>query len=238
MKFSPVIFALTILTVTGCKSQAQQNSNNVTIVGAMRNVMWKGELAGSIRLDTIANRMNLYGIGPVEYLSGEIVIVEGRSYKATVVSETSMKVEETFDIKAPFFGYANISKWTEHTLPDTVRTIPQIERYLDRITKTAPRPFMFRLSGVVERAKIHIVNLPKGSKVSSPADAHKGQVNYFVNNEASEIIGFFSTAHKAIFTHHDTFLHMHLITTDRTKMGHLDELLFKGGGVKLSLPAE
>lgn len=95
---------------------------------------------------------------------------------------------------------------------------------------------MFKLSGIVDLATIHIVNLPKGSKVSSPDEAHKGQKNYKVKNEQSEIIGFFSTEHKAIFTHHDTFLHMHLITADRQKMGHLDEVVFKKGTMKLYLP--
>lgn len=57
-------------------------------------------------------------------------------------------------------------------------------------------------------------------------------------NEQSEIIGFFSTEHKAILTHHDTYLHMHLITKDRQKMGHLDEVLFKKGMMKLYLPTE
>ena len=116
--------------------------------------------------------------------------------------------------------------------------IQQLEQYLDKVTKSSPRPFMFKLSGTVEQATIHIVNLPNGSKVSSPDEAHKGQKNYELNNEQSEIIGFFSTEHKAIFTHHDTFLHMHLITVDRKKMGHLDEVRFKSGAIKLYLPTE
>lgn len=65
-----------------------------------------------------------------------------------------------------------------------------------------------------------------------------GQVNYPLNNEQAEIIGFFSTEHKTIFTHHDTFLHIHLMTTDKQKMGHLDEVWFKKGRMKLYLPTE
>ena len=97
---------------------------------------------------------------------------------------------------------------------------------------------MFKLAGTVEQATIHIVNLPKGSKVTSPEEAHKGLTNYHLTNEQSEIIGFFPTEHKAIFTHHDTYLHMHLISTDRKKMGHLDEVLFKKGTMTLYLPTE
>lgn len=193
----------------------------------MKNVMWKGQLYGNIDLDTIALKKDLYGLGPVECLSGEILILDGKSYKSTVVSDTSMKVVEDYHIKAPFFGYTNISRWIEQSLPDSIQTIPQLEQYLDQVTKSSPRPFMFRLSGTVEEATIHIVNLPKGSNVSSPAEAHQGQVNYSIKNEASEIVGFFSTAHKSIFTHHDTYLHMHLITADRQKNG-----TFRRGGVR------
>lgn len=238
MKHKTILLALTIFTLTSNSAIAQQTSGEVKIVGEMKNVMWKGQLSGSINLDTLTNKTHLYGLGPVEYLRGEILIVDGKSYKSTVVSGKTMKVEETYDLKAPFFAYAVISKWTEHELPDSVQSIPQLETYLVQTTKNAPRPFMFKLTGTVEQATIHVVNLPEGSKVSSPDEAHKGQKNYDLKNEQSEIIGFFSTEHKAIFTHHDTFLHMHLITKDRLKMGHLDKVVFKKGMVKLNLPAE
>ena len=97
---------------------------------------------------------------------------------------------------------------------------------------------MFHLAGTVEEATIHIVNLPKGSTVSSPDEAHEGQINVDLSNEQADIVGFFSTEHKAIFTHHDTFLHMHLMTTDKQKMGHLDDVMLKKGTMKLYLPTE
>lgn len=238
MHVQKAILNLSIFTFIICSLKAQQAGNAVKIIGEMKNVMWKGQLYGNIHLDTIADKRNLYGLGPVEYLAGEIIIINGKSYKSTVVTNSTMKVEETYAIKAPFFGYATISNWTEQALPDSIETIQQLEQYLDIVTKHSPRPFMFKLSGTVKQANIHIVNLPKGSTVSSPEDAHKGQINYELVNEPSEMIGFFSTAHKAIFTHHDTYLHMHIITTDRQKMGHLDKVLFKKGSMKLYLPTE
>lgn len=238
MKLNTVFIGLITFTLANGTTNAQQGNNSVKVIGEMRNVMWKGQLYGNIRLDTIADKTNLYGLGPVEYLAGEVLIINGRSYKSTVVSDTAMKVEETYHIRAPFFGYANIAKWREQDLPHDIQTLAQLEQYIDRVTKTSPRPFIFKLSGVVEQATIHIVNLPPGSTVSSPAEAHKGQINYQLKNEQSEIIGFFSTQHKAIFTHHDTYLHMHLITADRLKMGHLDEVHFKSGTMKLYLPEQ
>lgn len=237
MNCSTSVLLLGIFIGGSTSAAGQQAAHQVNIVGAMKNVMWKGQLAGNIKLDTISSKTHLYGLGPVEYLTGEILIVDGKCYRSTVISDTEMKVEETYALKAPFFGYAHIPLWKEQIVPDTIQTISQLEQYIDLFTKNAKRPFMFKLTGVVEQATIHIVNLPAGTKVSSPAEAHQGQQQYQLTNEASEIIGFFSTAHQAIFTHHDTYLHLHLITSDRKKMGHLDELLLKKGTVQLFLPA-
>ena len=95
MDFKTTLIGLTILTLTNCSTKAQQTSNEVKIVGQMKNVMWKGQLYGNINLDTIANKSNLYGLGPVEYLSGEILIIDGKSYKSMVVKPHFL-VTQTF----------------------------------------------------------------------------------------------------------------------------------------------
>src|SRR5699024_5237126 len=238
MSLQTFFISILFLFSIGFSAVDQQENNTVKVVGKMKDVMWKGELEGKINLDTISDQSNLYGLGPVEFLTGEILIIDGKAYKSTVISDTEMKVEKTYDLKAPFFGFSTVKKWKKQDLPKHIQTIKDLELYLDEITENSPRPFMFKLSGIVEKATIHIVNLPENAKVSSPKEAHEGQVDYFLENENTDIVGFFSTEHQTIFTHHDTFLHMHLITKDRLKMGHLDEVLFKKGEMKLYLPAE
>jgi len=206
------------------------------ISGAMKNVMHKGELFPTINLDTIANKTHLYGLGPVAYLTGEIMILDGKAYKSAVINDTAMQVIETFDLKAPFFGYANVDNWSEYPFPDSIHTIPQLENYLNETTKQYPRPFFFRITTTVDSATVHIVNLPPGSKISSPEEAHHGLRHYSITDRNVELIGFFSTEHKTIFTQHDTWVHIHLMTDDRKKMGHLEELYIKKGSAKLFLP--
>lgn len=232
----------TALLLGSCSSKTIETttpvSSEVQVVGAMRNVMWKGELAGTIDLDTLSDKEHLIGLGPVEYLAGELMLVDGKSYISVVASDTTMQVEETFAAKAPFFVYARVPEWQERTVPDSIQTLQQLELYLDAETKNSKRPFPFKLSGQIEQAIIHIVNLPAGSTVSNPDEAHQGQVNYQLGQEEVVVAGFFSTEHKAVFTHHDTFMHLHLITKDCSKMGHLDEVAFKPGSLTLYLPKE
>ncbi len=203
----------------------------------MRNVMMKGQLSGTISLDTIAEKKNLFGLGPIEYLTGEILILDGRVYKSTIKNDSIMVVEESFDLKAPFFVYANVANWSDRLLPDSIETLQQLEHYLYKILANHQTPVAFRIEGVVTSANIHVVNLPEGSKVQSPQDAHVGQMNFKIENESVDILGFFSRKHKSIFTHHDTYLHMHLITSDKRKMGHLDGVHLKPGSI-LWLPSE
>jgi len=209
-------------------------ASEIRIVGEMRHVMREGKLDGVIRLDTLSERDHLYGLGPLAYLKGEIMIIDGVPYRSVVQPDSSMVVDTSFVMDAPFFGYANIEHWTETSLPDSVRTLSELERYLNETTKDRQRPFFFRLVGTVADATIHVVNLPDGSTVSSPDEAHVGQVDYQISNTTAELLGFFSTEHKAIFTHHDTYLHIHLITVDRSLMGHVDALVL-GDGVKVYL---
>lgn len=233
-----IVILLVLISFFRVKESFAQQSNVVKITGEMRNVMQKGQLYATINLDTISDKKHLYGLGPVENLLGELLTIDGRSYVSTVTSDSTMKVEETFKIGAPFYGYANISNWKEQTIPDSILTIQSLEGYLDVLSKADDKPYIFKLIGTVESAKIHVVNLPKGEQVNSPSDTQKGQVSYRIQNEEVEIIGFFSRQHQSIFTHHDTYLHLHLITKDRLKMGHLDELLLKKQSSKLYLPIQ
>lgn len=228
-----ILFISVILATffTGCKNENKEpipikKNMNVQVSGAMKNVMRQGELEGTIFLDTIKPKNNLYGIGPVEFLKGEIMIIDGKSYVSNVVNDSLMTVEETYEVKAPFFVYASVDKWAKEILPDTISNLETLEIYLDKKFKDRDEPFVFKVSGRINTATIHIVNLPEGSKVSSPEETHKGITYFQLKNEEVEIIGFFSRKHQTIFTHHNTYMHLHLITNDRQKMGHLDAVEF------------
>jgi len=230
---SAAVFTMSCVFISSVHGQ---QASEVYIVGAMKHVMWDGQLGASIALDTIGDKDHLYGLGPLEYLAGEILILDGRAYSSYVVSDSTMHVEENFNIKAPFFGYANISEWQEYELPRQIQTIDQLEAFVDAMSTNSPRPFMFKVTGSVKSATIHIVNLSEGSRVSSPEEAHRGLTKYHLGSEEVEIVGFFSTEHQAVLTHHDTFVHLHLITSDRKKMGHLDAVDFQPGVLKLYMP--
>jgi len=205
----------------------------VQVVGEMKKTMWNGELEGKILLDTIVNKKSLYGIGPEAFMTGEIIIVDGQAFVSRVKSDSTMEVEETFEIKAPFFVYSNVNSWEKVTIPTSVSSIRQLEAFIDSVSKKPEAPFTFKLKGKVKSAKVHVQNLPPGTVVKSPKDAHQGQKSYLIHDREVEIVGYYSTKHQGVFTHHDSFVHMHLITTDKKMIGHLDDVDFGKNKVEL-----
>jgi acetolactate decarboxylase len=241
MHFTNYLSIIICMLFIACgNNQGTQPKNetypDIKVVGAMKNVMWKGKLEGSIKLDSISNKAGLYGLGPQQYLTGELLINNGKSYLSKVTSDSTMEVIKTFEVSAPFFVYGNVVEWNEISLPKEIQTIADLEKFIDEKTKELKRPFTFKLSGMVKSASIHIQNLPKGTRVSSPAEAHQGQTSYALSNQVCDIVGFFSKDHQGVFTHHDSYLHMHLITQDETQMGHLDKVEFEE--MKLHLPVK
>lgn len=234
VKPNPHVFIMTILALASYALSAQETPNpKLVVTGAMRETMWNGQLSGLIDLDSLKWNRELFGLGPVEYLQGEIMLLGEVSHVSRIAPGGSTLLDNRFDVKAPFFVHACVDEWRPFRLPKSVMNLEHLEAFLDSETKTHPRPFAFQLKGRIRNAVIHIMNVPSGTKVNEPADAHRHQVDYELENEAVRILGFFSTQHQRIFTHHDTFLHLHLITSDSRIMGHMDALEFMGDEMEL-----
>ncbi len=218
------------------KATITKNNQSVKVTGAMRDVMWNGALESKIKIDTITSKEGLYGIGPLAYLKGEILILDGQTYVSRVAADGTATTSIEKNASAPFFVHGHQNSWEESILPVTATDISSLEKHIEQKMSHLDKPFAFKVKGTAANANYHIQNLPEGSKVSSPQEAHIGQENYTVVNEDLIIVGFYSRTHKGIFTHHDTNMHLHMITSDKQHMGHLDSISFTSDKVQLYLP--
>ena len=202
-----------------------RNSSSIEVVGQMRDVMWKGDLAGKISTDSLSDP-NAYGLGPIEYLSGEVLLFEGQTFISKVIDSVTHQVTQANSIKAPFFVYSKETHLNAISVVPSELSLKSTEELIDSLYFDYDKPLLVRIDGVFKDITLHSVNLPVGSFVSSPDQAHEGLTQYSYKNLSGSIVGFFSRKHKAIFTHHDSFLHAHFISDDRNVMGHVDSVLF------------
>ena len=230
--FRNAIYILFVFFLVSCNSSTSTSS--VKVLGEMRDVMWKGELKGKIATDSL-NSKATYGLGPIEFLKGEILVFEGQTFISKVIDSISHVVNNVPSASAPFFVYSTNSNLKVIELTATNYSLKGIEEHIDSVYKNYDQPLLVRIDGVFEDIKLHSVNLPKGKKVSSPDEAHQGLTQYDFVNISGSLIGFFSRNHKAVFTHHDSFFHAHFISNDREILGHVDELNLDSSKIKLQV---
>lgn len=221
--------------ITGKKVE-NHSPHVVNIIGKMKNVIQQKQFQGILDLKKIPEKSTLYGLGPIEFLTGEILIFHGKSYIATINKQNEILVEESFDRKVPFFVFSNINGWREVPIPKYSVTLIELEKYIDKISKGYDSPFAFLINGEIDEAVIHVVDMKKGSIRSVSYHNSIERKTFRINSEMADVLFFFSKKHKGVFTHHDTYLHSHLITQDRKKMGHVDELYLRPKRYKLYFP--
>ena len=226
------IYILFVFFLVSCTSST--NTSSVRVVGKMRDVMWKGDLKGKITTDSLRTK-ETYGLGPLEFLKGEVLLFEGQTFVSKVVDSISHEVNKVPSANAPFFVYTTNSNLKVIELPPTNYSLKGIEEHINSVYENYDQPLLIRMDGLFDDIKLHSVNLPEGKKVSSPDEAHQGLTQYDFENISGSLIGFFSRNHKTVFTHHDSFFHAHFISDDREVLGHLDELNFYSSQIKLQV---
>lgn len=190
----------------------------------MHNTMFNGQLAGLVAMDTIATRPHSYGLGPLEYLRGELLLLDGHCYVSHATSDSTMVVQERSDVKAPFFVQQQVKEWRIVVLPDSVTDLGRLDTFLTAWAKDRPDAFAFRLTGRLADARLHVVDLPPGSAVRSPDDAHQGQKSYALKEPDAELLGLLlHQAQGRVYPPRHN-IHVHLITTGRQWMGHLEDM--------------
>jgi len=147
----------------------------------MRDVMWKGDLKGKIATDSLNNKKT-YGIGPIEFLKGEIVVFEGQTFVSKVIDSVSHQTIKIPSVRAPFFVYSTNSDLKVIEFNRENFTLKELEEYINSVYKDYDQPLLLRIDGLFDNIKLHSVNLPEGKKVSSPDEAHQGLTQYDFKN--------------------------------------------------------
>lgn len=227
-----ILLLVVLLCLTSCNEDKTRTS--IKVSGKMSEVMWQGQLKGQIATDSL-NTKNAYGLGPLEFLKGEILLIEGQTFISKVVDSITHEVVMVPSAKAPFFVYTANSDLRAIQLVTNEYNLQDIEAQIEALFSTYKEPLLVRIDGLFKTVKVHSVNLPDGAAVASPAEAHQGLTTYDYHNIQGTIVGFFSRHHQSVFTHHDSFFHAHFISDDRKVLGHVDETHFNSSKVSLKV---
>jgi acetolactate decarboxylase len=230
------IIAISIAFIAGALWAADQAA--VDVHGALKNIMHEGDLSAQADLMIFDATPHIYALGAVAELKGEIIVVDSRPYVSSVQAE-SLRVVNTLNSKAVLLVSSQVESWTSYPIPSDVTSYEELEALVPTLaTKQGidtALAFPFMLGGRPEKVDWHVIDWPEGDTVHTH-DKHKDSgLSGTLEDVEVTIVGFYSSKHHAIFTHHTTNMHMHVINEDHTIAGHVDDLKL-APGVKLWLP--
>lgn len=226
-------FLLFISMFVGCSVFTQ--NMDVQATGAMRTALHDGKASAVIRMDSLA-APGFFGLGPLEDLRGEVLLWNGQAHVAMVNNTGCIQVTTDNSAGAPFFVAQQVRRWQRTEIPDSVTTLPKLDAFLTAHLGDAP-PFAFVLEGRFDTVRVHVLNVPEGIAVHSREEAHRYDGRFTAAQRSMTVLGFFSTRHHGIFTHHDANTHLHAISAERDWMGHVEELRFDPKAVLLTIAA-
>lgn len=215
-----------LITAFACSNPIEKPM--VNSIGELRQIMHQGKFQARISLDTLM-KTNIYGLGAMDSLSGELLILNGNVLQSFVQLDSLIVLNDA-NASATLLVYANVATWDTLNLSSTTDLEFELEKVRDL---SIPFPFMLIGKPLID---YHVINFDSenGDFSKHKDGAFKGSLE----NEEVTILGFYSTNAKGIYTHHDSNMHLHVINDDQSVMGHVDAISLAGGAHKLLIPRQ
>jgi Alpha-acetolactate decarboxylase. len=190
----------------------------------MRKIMQQADFSSVVKLDSLLKNKHTYALGPAENLKGEIIILDNQVF-TTSVENKKLKNNTNNKAGAALLVYAEVQDWRVINIDQPVHSIKDLEKLLSEYATKNKWEGAFPFQLKTKRGKIdyHVIDWQTG--VTHTLTNHKqfaltGQFE----NEPLILLGFYSTKHQGIITHHSSSVHIHVLQSRTKTVAHVDEL--------------
>lgn len=223
-----IVFPIILLIVFSCGNPStRQQSFEVDFKGALKNIMHKGDLSAKVSLSKFSNIENLYALGAIENLKGEIQIIDSEPYNS-YVEKGEIKFDSSYAQRATLLVYSIVEHWVTIPIPATVITLKDLENCIKEAAQNhnidTNQAFPFSIEGRPKEISWHVINWKDGDTEHTHEKHISSGLSGTVRDEEVVLLGFYSNSHHAIFTHHTTNMHIHLKSNNGNIAGHVDDL--------------
>jgi acetolactate decarboxylase len=228
------LFAVTV-TDASAPFKIDGPGYSLSFVGSQRQTVLSGDRAARLDLRTLQGRPHLYGIGPIQGLTGEVTIADSRPSLARVGADHLVHVAESFEAGMPFFVWAEVSAWQTQDVPE-LSTYADVEKFVGQAGVKAglTQAFPFVMTGRPQLIDFHIVNATPDTPPGMEAH-QKIQIPFDLRGQDATLVGFWSSQHQGVFTPMGMNIHTHFQTLDNKVSGHVQGLKLVRG-ITLNLP--
>jgi acetolactate decarboxylase len=209
----------------------------LSYTGSIREAIMMGKRDAVLDLRTLKGKPDLWGLGALAGLTGEVTIADGLSLLARVGTDRSILVTEGYDGDATICVWAEVPSWQTTPVPPDIRTYSELETFVGDAGKKAAltQAFPFVVTGQPKQIDFHVVDarpdtlpgMAAHQAIQVPFEAHQSEVT---------LVGFWSSQHEGIFTPKGSKMHVHFQSNDNKASGHVQGLDLTQVKMTLLLP--
>ncbi len=212
-------------------------AGEVQVHGALRAMFHQGQTGTMVTLDTLLPNPDLYAVGAITDLSGEITIIAGKTYLSWPDEDgtSRTKAVERPETGATLLVSTEVAAWQSVV---SEKAIP-LDKLGDAIMALAAgagldvdQRIPFLLEGVFTDLQWHVVD---GSRLTGGGGSHQdhlaASVQHKLDSSQAILFGFYSKGDMGVFTHMGSRTHVHCVVEKPLSTGHVDHVVIPAGAI-------
>ncbi len=209
-------------------------ANGVRVDGALRAMFHQGQTGPMVTLDKLLPNPNLYAVGALTELSGEVTIVGGKTYLSFPDGDRAhTEMPSKPNHAATLLVSASVPAWRSVTTKQAI-DFKDIDAAIGNLAMAAGMNldlrFPFLLEGEFTDLHWHVID---GRRLPKNAKSHKDHLAAAVQEKLKQatavLIGFYSKTDQGVFTHMGSHTHIHCVIEKPLSTGHVDHVVVPAG---------
>jgi acetolactate decarboxylase len=224
---------------SGGKESAARGSatwdGEVRVDGELRAMIHAGRVGPNVDLATLLPAPDLYALGALANLAGEVTVVAGTAYLSYPDAQEKTRTETVHSTSAAatLLVSAHVPAWRSFNIEAPIR-FDELDAAIATLAATAgvntETRFPFLIEGGLEDLRWHVID---GSRLPAGATSHEDHraagVKSRIDRGAATLLGFYSRDDQGVFTHMGSTTHIHCVVDAPVATGHVDHVVVPAG---------
>lgn len=219
----------------GCAGSARFWDGEVRVHGALRAMFHEGQTGSTVALDALLPNADLYAVGALADLSGEITVIGGKAYLSYPEGAENARTETTFRTSAgaTLLVAARVPAWQSVSIENSIR-FEELDDAIANLAASAgmdlDQRFPFLLEGDFEDLQWHVID---GNRLAAGGTSHQDHLaastQARLDQASATLVGFYSAGDQGVFTHMGSKTHIHCVLEEPLTTGHVDHVTIPVG---------
>jgi alpha-acetolactate decarboxylase len=243
MQFNSGLAALALLV---CHTSIHAQTTDFRHYGDFTQMMLTGRLSGQVPLSQLDTGRNVWGVGALAELKGEIIQIDGRILVSPGGDSRGQVRAPVQGETAVLWAGGRVTNWVPINIPENMSQASLetfFQQQAERFKLDLERPWLFRVSGEYAHLIWHVVTGEPAS-VGSGEHAHSDHAQHgsghanqrsgmkvFRNPSArGQLVGVYSGGKlEGVVSHRGERFHVHFVDSDMKVSGHVDQYSVRAG---------